>query len=152
MNRRSMLGLLGLAPTLGAAVAKQAIGASGELAVSTSGMTLTTGGYTPDVVPSKMDFAEKSMWQLQMFNDAQDSLKKLTHDKDTWIAEAIATELQHHMKYNPRIDYDILGMKSISDVAKIRMQARRNAERQYENDKQHLAQRIKSYLDGKEIW
>lgn len=147
MNRRGVLGFLGLAPTLGAAVAKEAMGAS-----QGSVLTRASPGIYDTVATKPMDFAEKSMWQLQMFNDAQDSLKKLTQDKDTWMAEAIANELQTSMRYNPRIDYDILNMKSISDVSKIMMQARRNAERQYKNNKQHLSQRIKSYLDGKEIW
>lgn len=153
MNRRSMLGFLGLAPTLGAAVAKDALSGGGQLARPMQDIAynrLSPGMYAGDS-PKPMDFMEKSSYQLQAFTSAQEEYKKLTQGRDEWIANVITTEIQN-LKWNPRFDYDILAMKSISDVAKVRMQARRNAEKNYECNEQSLATRIKDYLNGKDIW
>lgn len=132
MNRRSVLGFLGLAPSLGGVVANELRG------VGFNAQTASQVAY-----PSMPTAITKE----QMVIDYRNNLSNLLKNKDTRLNDIFLREF-NNLKSYPRVDVDILALKSFSDVAKIELQARRNAQRNFEDEKNHLQRSIDSLLDS----
>jgi hypothetical protein len=130
MNRRSVLGFLGIAPTLAGQLAKQQDFETVQTSIS---------GYnqlqnTPEVISPH-----------EMVRSTKLNLSTFTKNKDKFFEERIRSEMRH-LRSHPRIDVDIMAMKSISDVSKIYMQAKRNAENQYEENISHFKNDLNYWL------
>jgi hypothetical protein len=132
MNRRSVLGFLGLAPSLGGVVANELSG--NRLGVQTAS----------DVSYSSMP---QAITKEQMVDSYRTNLSNLIKNKDTRLNDIFVREF-NNLKSYPRVDVDILALKSFSDVAKIELQAKRNAQRNFEDEKDHLQRSIESLLDS----
>jgi hypothetical protein len=134
MNRRSMLSFLGIgafgASTLGAK----------------SGMSYG------------LDNAAKEVYNIPMLEDRAITLKRMqddlfgqTSDPAKWVADRLAEELKdYRMGYSvvryDSIDPDIRNMKSITEVAKMRMYFERKVKRQAEVHQTSLTHRIAEYV------
>ena len=145
MNRRGVLGMLGLGAAAGPVVAKEMIyktsypspGLSTPAILSTQGQTWTDA---PDVWDPVKQLAE-----------AKREYERVTGDSSTWIADYVARELdEYHSGYSSfrfeYIDPDIRNMKSLSETTKIRMHFERKAKRRYELSKNNLFERIQQLL------
>ena len=145
MNRRSMLSFLGIgavgASTLGvqqtASVAtpnwKQANllhGANGETYAIDTSLVKDTTAYVKEM---------------------QEQLSLITSDPAKWIAQRVTDEMKDWrmgfsgVRFND-IDPDIRNMKSITEVAKMRIYFERRATRQAEVNQTSLTHRIAEYL------
>jgi hypothetical protein len=86
--------------------------------------------------------------------DMQDQLSLITSDPAKWIAQRVTDEMKDWrmgfsgVRFND-IDPDIRNMKSITEVAKMRMYFERRATRQAEVNQTSLTQRIAEYLGVK---
>jgi hypothetical protein len=83
--------------------------------------------------------------------EMQDSLFAITSDPAKWIAQRVTDEMKDWrmgfsgVRFND-IDPDIRNMKSITEVAKMRMYFERRAARQAEVNQTSLSARIAEYL------
>jgi hypothetical protein len=83
--------------------------------------------------------------------DMQDQLSLITSDPAKWIAQRVTDEMKDWrmgfsgIRFND-IDPDIRNMKSITEVAKMRMYFERRATRQAEVNQTSLTHRIAEYL------
>jgi hypothetical protein len=86
--------------------------------------------------------------------DMQDQLSLITSDPAKWIAQRVTDEMKDWrmgfsgIRFND-IDPDIRNMKSITEVAKMRMYFERRAARQAEVNQTSLTHRIAEYLGVK---
>jgi hypothetical protein len=119
MNRRGVLGILGIGAAAGPAVVKQ---------------------YASDVVPSTggYNFADKAelvQWNpVEALAEAKKDYEAITLDPEAWIADFVQREWKEYMDgYTSHsiktIDPDIRNMKSLSESAKMRMYFERKAKR-----------------------
>lgn len=136
MNRRSILGLLGIGSVAGPAVASEAINKYGHIKQSSS--------YSGELYLSPMSTKEQ-------LNDLQSSYNKLIGNYEGCIADYISRELSDlrngYSSINLNtLDPDIRCMKSFSETAKIRIQIERRAKRRYEDQKYSLEINIKDLL------
>lgn len=136
MNRRSILGMLGIGAAVGPSVAK-----------SMSSPPLG-GGYGMPLsgVPQKdvQQFDEKRYIEDEV-KEIIKNFKRMTEDRDQWIAD-MEKNAFHELRNRPQVDVDIIAMKSFSDIAKLKLQARRVAERDYDHHRHHLSSRKESLL------
>ena len=140
MNRRSMLGVLGLGAAAGPAVAKEMIYQTGGL--STPAIVATQDWKEPGDIP----------WNpVESLARAKAEYNTLTGDPSAWIADYVAREYEEYVNgYSSyrldNIDPDIRNMKSISESAKMRMFITRKAQRRYEASKNSVFQRIQELM------
>jgi len=86
--------------------------------------------------------------------DMQEQLSLITSDPAKWIADRVTDEMKDWrmgfsgVRFND-IDPDIRNMKSITEVAKMRMYFERRATRQAETNQISLTHRIAEYLGVK---
>jgi len=126
----------------------------------------TLGAHAGNPVPSTQD----SYWIDNKFaiadatpmvkdtsgyiKDMQEQLSAITSDPAKWIAQRVTDEMKDWrmgfsgVRFND-IDPDIRNMKSITEVAKMRMYFERRVKRQLETNKTHLTHRIAEYLGVK---
>lgn len=138
MNRRSMLGMLGLGAAAGPAIISQASTAA-----------------TPAILANGIDGNWKEspeVWNpVEALSRARAEYNTITGDPSAWIADYVAREMDEYLSgYSSirleTIDPDIRNMKSLSESAKIRMALERKAKRRYESNKNHLWLRIQDLL------
>ena len=147
MNRRGMLSFLGIG----------AVGASTLGAQSGMNPVPSTHGTTYDMGYSIV----KETYDTPMVKDTatylkdmQDQLSLITSDPAKWIAQRVTDEMKDWrmgfsgVRFND-IDPDIRNMKSITEVAKMRMYFERRAARQAEVNQTSLTHRIAEYLGVK---
>jgi len=145
MNRRSVLGMLGIGAAAGPAVVQQM--ASNPVSPVTSGF-LSPGidkQYLGDQI------AVPEIDKAKRLKELQDQLSIITNEPEKWMAEQLAQELKDwRMGYitihYTNIDPDIRNMKSITESAKMRMHFERKVRRQLENNKDHLMRSIAVYM------
>jgi hypothetical protein len=139
MNRRGVLGMLGLGAAAGPAVVSQ-LGSQG----STLAIPSTGGEY--------YDKVEAIPWNpVEQLASAKREYEMLTGDGSRWIADYIAREMDEYVSgYSSfrleNIDPDIRNMKSFSEMAKIRMHIERKAKRRLESQKNHMWSRIQELM------
>jgi phosphoribosylaminoimidazole carboxylase (NCAIR synthetase) len=145
MNRRSVLGMLGLGAAAGPAVVQQM--ATNPVSPVTSGFP--SPGIGKQYIGDQIDtpFIDKA----QRLKEMQDQLSIITDESEKWLAEQLAQELKEwRMGYTSihyaNIDPDIRNMKSITESAKMRMYFERKVRRQLENNKDHLMRNIAMYM------
>ena len=144
MNRRGMLSFLGIG----------AVGASTLGSQSGMNPVPSTHGTTYDMAYS----ITKEPYDIPMVKDTtayvkemQDQLSLITSDPAKWIADRVTDEMKDWrmgfsgVRFND-IDPDIRNMKSITEVAKMRMYFERRAKRQAEVNQTSLTHRIAEYL------
>jgi hypothetical protein len=141
MNRRGVLGMLGLGAAAGPVVAKD--------------MIYQTSYPSPGLsTPAIYDSAEPSAipWDpVETLSRVKAEYNTLTDDPSKWIADYVAREYEEYMSgYSSyrldNIDPDIRNMKSISESAKMRMYITRKAQRRYESNKNSLFMRIQELM------
>lgn len=147
MNRRSVLGMLGIGATVGPSVVAQA---ASEY-TKPSNLLGSSGALTSPGIDWS---AEKTI----QWNPA-DELKRvkqeyefLVNDRSSWITNYIAREYEEirggyasNYRYE-NIDPDIRNMKSISESAKLRMFIERRANYKYESIKNSMFTQIQSLM------
>jgi hypothetical protein len=142
MNRRGVLGMLGLGAAAGPALVNQY--ASDVPVPSTGGVGI---GYS--ITKETYDKVE---WNpVEALNSAKREYEMLTGDGSRWIADYIAREMDEYVSgYSSfrleNIDPDIRNMKSFSEMAKIRMHIERKAKRRLESQKNHMWSRIQELM------
>lgn len=137
LGRRSVLGLLGLAPTMAPTLVSQ-MGNVVDTSSSVGYASPDTANYIKEVAPiSEKEYLSNELSQFKRF------LEDITKDENSVLQQMIALNTRLMMSYNqPQIDWDIRNMKSISDVAKIHMQAIRVSKRELEERKSGYVERI----------
>jgi hypothetical protein len=141
MNRRGVLGMLGLGAAAGPAVAKEVIY---QTSYPSPGLS------TPAILSTAAD--SPIPWDpVESLARAKAEYEMVTSDPSAWIADYIAREYEDYVSgYSSirldSIDPDIRNMKSISESAKIRMWITRKAQRRYEANKNSLFMRIQELL------
>ena len=127
MNRRGVLGMLGIGAAAGPAVVNQ-LGSQGSVPAipSTSGYNFT-------------DKAEAIGWNpVEQLAEAKRDYEALTLDPEAWITDWASREWKEYMdgytstRYET-IDPDIRNMKSFSESTKIRMFFERKARRKQQH-------------------
>ena len=144
MNRRGMLSFLGIG----------AVGAS-TLGVQ-SGMNPVPSTHDSYWIDKKsyVDATPMVKDTATYLKDMQDQLSLITSDPAKWIAQRVTDEMKDWrmgfsgVRFND-IDPDIRNMKSITEVAKMRMYFERRAARQAEVNQTSLTHRIAEYLGVK---
>ena len=121
MNRRGVLGMLGIGAAAGPAVVSQ----------------LGSQGSTPAILSTGAEIYKDQAisWNpVEQLADAKREYEALTLDPETWIAEFAQREWKEYLdgytsqRYET-IDPDIRSMKSLSETAKMRMFFERKARR-----------------------
>ena len=145
MNRRSMLSFLGIG-----AVGASTLGAQ-------SGMNPVPSTHGSYYQPEKHYAAHDTPMvkdTTAYLKEMQDQLSLITSDPAKWIAQRVTDEMKDWrmgfsgVRFND-IDPDIRNMKSITEVAKMRMYFERRAKRQAEVNQTSLTHRIAEYLGVK---
>ncbi len=138
MNRRGVLGMLGLGAAAGPVVAK-------EMIYQTS--------YPSPGLSTPANFVDQSIpWNpVENLARAKAEYNTLIGDPSAWIADYVAREMDEYLSgYSSlrleTIDPDIRNMKSLSESAKIRMAIERKAKRRYQASKNGLFQRIQELM------
>ena len=137
MNRRGVLGMLGIGAAAGPALVNQYSGKS-SLAIPSTG-----GEYYKDQAVS---------WNpVEALDSAKREYAMMTGDGAKWVADYIAREMDEYVSgYSSfrveNIDPDIRAMKSFSEMAKIRMHIERKAKRRFESQKNHMWERIQELM------
>ena len=145
MNRRSMLGMIGLGAAAGPAVVSQAVSAS---PVPWEQSTVQTHGIGYSIAKETYDNA----WNpVEALASAKREYSMLTEEPSKWIADYVAREWDEYMSgYSSirveTIDPDIRNMKSFSESSKVRMYIERRAKRRLESQKNHLWSRVQELM------
>lgn len=138
MNRRSMLSFLGLGAAAGPSIVQQ----------YASNPVPTYGGYEDDSIKATLASVGD---QKEYVKRMQEELSFINSDPAKWIADRVLNDMKDYMNgysgisYN-NIDPDIRNMKSITELAKMRIYYERKAKRQFEVQKESLTHRIAESL------
>ena len=141
MNRRGVLGMLGLGAAAGPAVAKEMIYQSSYP---------SPGLSTPAILSTAAD--SPIPWNpVETLAHVKKEYEVMTGDSSAWIADYVAREMDEYLSgYGSfrleNIDPDIRNMKSLSETAKIRMAIERKAKRRYESTSRNLFHRIQELM------
>ena len=141
MNRRGVLGMLGLGAAAGPVVAK-------EMIYQTS--YPSPGLSTPAILSTAAD--SPIPWNpVETLAHVKKEYEVMTGDSSAWIADYVAREMDEYLSgYSSlrleTIDPDIRNMKSLSESAKIRMAIERKAKRRYESTSRNLLHRIQELM------
>lgn len=139
MDRRSMLSFLGLGAAAGPAIVQQ-----------------YSSNPVPPMYAHHDDASIKATLasvgdQKEYVKRMQEELSFINSDPAKWIAERALNDMKDYMmgysgvSYN-QIDPDIRNMKSITELAKMRIYYERRAKRNYETQKESLTHRITEAL------
>ena len=140
MNRRGLLKVLGLGAAAAPSVLNQtaaAVSGAPPIGIKQAG----SGVGLLSAVHPNASFDSESKWISDELAEVTKYLGKMTTDKEQWISNA-TTEHRIHLQHHRTVDVDIAAMRSLSDTAKILLQARRNAERAYERDRFDYTERM----------
>ena len=139
MNRRGVLGILGLGAAAGPAIAENLVShSSAQLAEN----------YKYDHVKQCTDYIKEEN-PIQRLNNIREHYNHLC-DKKKWIDSFVSRELQEIFRYgnyHNQVDPDIMAMKSFSMSAKIRMHIQRRAERRYNEDFFEVSEQLKYWKE-----
>ena len=144
MNRRSMLSFLGIG-----AVGASTLGVQSDM----NPVPSTQGSYWIDN-KSYVDATPMVKDTTSYVKEMQEQLSLITSDPAKWIAQRVTDEMKDwrmgfsSIRYDS-IDPDIRNMKSITEVAKMRMYFERRAARQAEVNQISLTHRIAEYMGVK---
>lgn len=130
LNRRGILGLIASAPMAAPAVASELAGIRGG---GIGGVLLQQRAmnYAGEAVASpSTGFADMRDW-------ASDRLKRLTENRSVRVREL--------MRHTTRLDPDLASSRSLSLSAKIRLQAIRDEQVEFEQESKSLTGQIASY-------
>ena len=139
-----MLSFLGIG-----AVGASTLDAQAGIMPSTHGMSYGLDNTVKEVYNTPM-VKDTTAYVKEM----QEQLSEITSDPAKWIAQRVTDEMKDWrmgfsgVRFND-IDPDIRNMKSITEVAKMRMYFERRAARQAEVNQMSLAARIAEYLGVK---
>lgn len=127
MNRRSMLGMLGIGAAAGPAIAENFVQQNATPSIPMSDY----GEYS---VANKASLIEEN--PIKRLANLRKEYEVLTKDRDTWISDYIKRDMSDYIDgYSNidinRVDPDIRAMRSISESSKIRMYLHRKANRRY---------------------
>lgn len=140
MNRRGILGLIGLGAVAPSIVSQNASGIKGT-----------------DAYPTPYDLGKQTALPeitnpFEQLAHCQKEYARIAGDKDAWIADYITNEYNDFVggysshRYD-NIDPDIRNMKSLSESAKMRMFLTRKAQRRYEQSQNSLLKRIQELME-----
>ena len=135
MDRRSILGMIGMGAVAGPSIAQEAVNKYGN---------------PSNPVPYIDGFSHINK-DHEYMKECREKLSYLTTDPSKWIAERMAEELRDYqmgysgIHYNS-IDPDIRNMKSFTESAKMRMYIERRIKRQYESQKTSLMNQLAGYM------
>jgi hypothetical protein len=129
MNRRGVLGMLGIGAAAGPAIAKESIYKTMPSMYSIPSTAGTIGSQYCDNVPEREN-------PLDTLKHVRERYNRLTMDKTKWIAEYMQRETREAFRYGNHgaIDPDIMAMKSFSHGAKLRLHIQRRAEYRYNEE------------------
>ena len=142
MNRRGILGMLGMGAVAAPAVVHQyasdVVGANGP---------------SPPIPSTGIGYSEKAeLWNpVEQLADARKEYEYLTKDPAAWIADYAKREYQEYLdgytsyRYE-MIDPDIRNMKSLSESAKMRMFFERKARRKQKQHSSSVMGRIQMLM------
>jgi hypothetical protein len=136
MNRRGVLGMLGIGAAAGPSLVKQ----------YASDAVPSTGGY------NFADKAELVQWNpVEALAEAKKDYEAITLDPETWIADFASREWKEYMDgYTSHrietIDPDIRNMKSLSESAKMRMYFERKAKRKQAQYAESALGRVQEWM------
>lgn len=139
MNRRGVLGMLGLSVAAGPAMISQT-------------STVTSSPAIWATPSSGNEVALDREWNpAEHLAHVRKEYDLMTGNADKWIAEFVEREWEEYLNgYSTyridNIDADIRNMKSFSETAKIRMHIERKARRRMNKEKSYLSQRIQELL------
>ena len=128
MNRRGVLGMLGIGAAGAPLVAKEVYKSMPAMySIPSNGVTVGSQ-YCEDAVP-----CESPMETLKHVRQRYDYL---TMDKSKWMAEHMGREMREVFRYGNygSIDPDIMALKSFSHGAKLRLHIQRRAEYRYNEE------------------
>jgi hypothetical protein len=140
MNRRGVLGILGLGAAAGPALISQG---------ATPAIYSTSGSYS-----GKDNITEGIAWSpVEQLADARKEYALLTGDREKWVADWFAREWEEYQNgYSSyrleNIDADIRNMKSFSETAKVRMHIMRRAERRADSYTRNTFERIQQLMEN----
>ena len=147
MNRRSVLGMIGLGAAAGPAVVKQVV-ESTNIPYNPVTTYASTGDY------NKASLAEP--WSpVEQLASAKREYELLTSDPSKWIADYVSREMDEYrdgyssFRYES-IDADIRALKSFSETAKMRMHIERKAKRRHQSHTTSMLGRIQELM--KQQW
>ena len=146
MNRRGMLSFLGIG-----AVGASTLGAHAGNPVPSTHSTTYDMAYSITKEPYDIPMVKDTTAYVK---EMQEQLSLITSDPAKWIAQRVTDEMKDWrmgfsgVRFND-IDPDIRNMKSITEVAKMRMYFERRATRQAEVNQMSLTARIAEYLGVK---
>jgi hypothetical protein len=138
MNRRGVLGMLGLGAAAGPALISQG---------ATPAILTTSGSYS-----GKDNITEEIAWSpVEQLADARREYALLTGDREKWVADWFTREWEEYQNgYSSyrleNIDADIRNMKSFSETAKIRAHIMRRAERRADSYTRNTFERIQQLM------
>ena len=144
MNRRSMLGMLGIGAAAGPAIAENIVSQSGTKAVLAHNYKYDVDYGLVDKCPDVVQ--ENPLQRLEHIREHYNFLK----DKSKWIENIVSREVQEMHRYGSyqnHIDPDIMEMKSFSTSAKIRFHVQRRAERRYEQEFSEVSEQLKYWME-----
>jgi len=144
MNRRGILGMLGMGAVAAPAVVHQY--ASDVVGANGPSPPIPSTGY--------LDKAEQAvLWNpVEQLAEAQREYDYLTKDPSAWIADYVQREYKEYLdgytsyRYE-LIDSDIRNMKSFSESAKMRMYLERKARRKQEQHSSTILGRIQMLME-----
>ena len=142
MNRRSVLGMIGLGAAAPAVVSQYATN-------SLSPPITSTIGY------GSKDEAVDAWNPVEQLADAKREYELLTSDPSKWIADYVSREMDEYrdgyssFRYES-IDADIRALKSFSETAKMRMHIERKAKRRHQSHTTSMLGRIQDLM--KQQW
>ena len=142
MNRRGILGMLGMGAVAGPSVVKQYAGNS-------------VMKYSPEIPSTAANIGYSDtdkIWNpVEQLAEARKEYDVLTKDPAVWIAEYVHREYKEYLDgYNSNrfetIDPDIRNMKSLSESAKMRMFFERKARRKQQQMSSSAKYRIQMLM------
>ena len=147
MNRRGVLGMLGIGAAAGPLVAKEVYQSMPAMYSGKSSLAIpSTGGEYYDKVPDAI------AWNpVERLAEAKREYDLLTADSAAWIQDFITREMDEYLDgYSSfsmdKIDADIRAMKSFSDTAKMRLHIERRAKRRHQKHTASMMGRIQELM------
>jgi hypothetical protein len=150
MNRRGVLGILGIGAAAGPAIAENIVSQAGNSSLDPK--YISTANYKYDIDKGLVDKYAPDVFQenpLQRLNNVREQFNYL-NDKKAWIDSFVSRELREIFRYgnyHNQVDPDIMAMKSFSMSAKIRMHIQRRAERRYDEDFSEVSEQLKYWME-----
>lgn len=131
MDRRSVLGMLGLGASAVPSIVGTTLGRQAGIPLN---------GPPEQYAVQKTEGWREDEYVKDEVKTISSKLGLYLSDKETVIKEFEKTAYRR-LRQSPQVDPDLVAMKSYSDSAKLIIQARRNAERDYEYEVENMVER-----------